>query len=513
MRHLILWATLPLLAADPSVEPGTMPRMGQVSPRFQSYNIEMVEVTGGRFWAPYKKAAEAKAAATSQPTTGVPGIDPSLFFNRSPIDLSNARLRKLASALGPAYVRVSGTWANSTFFHDSKDPAPTTPPSGFGGILTRDQWRGVVEFSKAVDAPIVTSFAISGGVRDDSGVWTPKQANLWLTYTKSLGGTIAAAEFFNEPSFASIGGAPKDYDAKAYSKDFARFRQFLKSASPKTILLGPGSVGDRNMSGGPIKILPTESLLTATGPGVDAFSYHFYGGVSQRCAGMGAMSQTTPAAALTEKWLSQTSEDTAFYAKLRDKYEPGKPLWLTETGETACGGNPWAATFLDTFRYLDQLGRLAQQNVQVVAHNTLVASDYALIDEETLTPRPSYWAAVLWSRLMGTTVLNPGPSQGSLHLYAHCQKNSPGGVTLLAINTDRDKSHALVLPGTAQHYALSSTQGLEASTIHLNGTPLTMGSNDTLPTMTAKPIQGTITMPPATIHFLTFPQAQNPACR
>jgi hypothetical protein len=37
---------------------------------------------------------------------------------------------------------------------------------------------------------------------------------------------------------------------------------------------------------------------------------------------------------------------------------------------------PWANTFLDTFRYLDQLGRLARQDVRVVAHNTLVASDY-----------------------------------------------------------------------------------------------------------------------------------------
>jgi hypothetical protein len=48
----------------------------------------------------------------------------------------------------------------------------------------------------------------------------------------------------------------------------------------------------------------------------------------------------------------------------------------TETADAACGDNPWANTFLDTFRYLDQLGRLARQDVRVVAHNTLVASDY-----------------------------------------------------------------------------------------------------------------------------------------
>lgn len=31
-----------------------MRRIGVVDDRFQSYNIEMAEVTGGRFWKPYK---------------------------------------------------------------------------------------------------------------------------------------------------------------------------------------------------------------------------------------------------------------------------------------------------------------------------------------------------------------------------------------------------------------------------------------------------------------------------
>ena len=33
-------------------------------------------------------------------------------------------------------------------------------------------------------------------------------------------------------------------------------------------------------------------------------------------------------------------------------------------------------------------------------HNTLAASDYALIDQDTMQPRPNYWAAVLWQRTM-----------------------------------------------------------------------------------------------------------------
>ena len=101
----------------------------------------------------------------------------------------------------------------------------------------------------------------------------------------------------------------------------------------------------------------------------------------------------------------------------------------------------WGGTFLDTFRYLDQLGRLAKQEVRVVAHNTLVASDYGLLEEKTFTPKPNYWAALLWRQLMGTTVLESGvPIQPGLHVYAHCLRGTPGGVALLAINTDKTAS-------------------------------------------------------------------------
>ena len=88
-------------------------------------------------------------------------MDPGLYQQRPPIDLGNARLRKLAAALAPSYMRASGTWANNTYFHDSDTRAPSTAPEGFGGVLMRPQWKGVVDFSHAVDAKLVTSFATS----------------------------------------------------------------------------------------------------------------------------------------------------------------------------------------------------------------------------------------------------------------------------------------------------------------------------------------------------------------
>jgi len=473
------------LPEELSVTPASMTRIGTVDDRFQSYNVEMVEVTGGRFWKPYR------------PNTSDAHSD--LYEYRPPIDLANSRLRRLAAALAPAFMRISGTWANATFFADS-DSAPSTPPAGFSGILTRPQWRGVIDFSQAVGAQIVTSFATSPGTRDAAGVWTPDQARPLLAYTRAVGGSIAAAEFMNEPDLAAMGGAPAGYDAAGYGRDFKVFHSFVKENFPEIMILGPGAAGETAAA---------SDLLVASGPeGVDAISYHHYGTLSERCTGTSA-----PEAALSEGWLSRTDQTLNFYRLLRDKFEPGKPIWLTETAEAACGGNRWDATFLDTFRYLDQLGRLAKAGVRVVMHNTLAASDYGLLDEKTLTPRPNYWGALLWRQLMGNVVLDSGvPVQAGLHIYAHCQRGTPGGVALLVINATRDTPRSLTIPNASERYTLDAAT-LRDTTVRLNGSALGLNARDDLPRITGVPMAaGALTFAPATITFLTMSAAGKNAC-
>jgi hypothetical protein len=495
------------------LNPSSFARVGSVDERFQSYNIEMVEVTGGRFWKPY--ASKVAAATAQKPGNAPAGMDPGLFEYRPPIDLTNTRLRKLAAALGPAYLRVSGTWANTTFFQNNESPAPATPPKGFNAVLTLKEWKGVVDFSRAVDAGLVTSFAISPGVRDASGAWTPDQAQQLLDATRAAGGAIAAAEFFNEPNIASMGGAPKGYDAAAYARDITSFRAFLKKASPNTILLGPGSVmeSSQTMPSG-MGMLSSADLLTATGPQFDAFSYHSYGAVSSRCSIMGPKGTTTADAALSGEWLARSGQIEDYYGGLRDRFVTGKPIWLTETAQTACGGDRWASTFLDTFRYLNQLGTLARRGVQVHMHNTLAASDYGLLDENTYAPRPNYWAALLWHRLMGPTVLNPGPSPApALHLYAQCLPGAKGGATLLAVNASRDQPQTLEIAAPSKRFTLSATN-LDDKTVQLNGTDLALGSGDTLPELNGTATRpGQVTLAPATITFFALERAGNASCR
>jgi heparanase 1 len=513
----VVFLATQLMAQVASLDLAKMPTIGTVDERFQSYNIEMVEVIGGRFWKPYGNTTnESKAQEPARQAGFTPaGIDPNLYRYRAPIDLSNSRLRKLAAALSPAYVRVSGTWANGAYFQDSEHAAPANAPAGFSGVLTREEWKGVVDFSRAVNAEIVTSVATGPGPRDAQGVWTSDQARQLFEYTKAAGGRIAASEFMNEPTYAAMGGAPKGYDASSYGRDIAAFQTFLRKSAPDTLFLGPGSVGEgpfaMPMGGG---VLKSEDLLHAAGPVFDVFSYHLYAAASQRCATMGASSQTTAAAALSQDWLSRPEKIGAFYADLRDRFEPGKSLWITETADAACGGNPWAATFLDTFRYLIQHASLAQRGVKVIMHNTLASSDYGLIDENTFAPRPNYWAALLWRRLMGTTVLDPQiTSTPNLYVYAHCLRNHSGGVAFLVINADEHQIHQITLAPEAERYTLTAGQ-LQDRAVQLNGKTLQLNSDGDVPEFVGQPTRsGRISFAPASITFLAIPNAGNSSCR
>jgi len=468
-----------------------MQQVAELDIRFQSYNIEMCEVIGGEFWVPYELLDSVLQHTDKK------GFD-ALKWGIEPINLYDNKLRKLASALGPTYVRVSGTWANDVYFQNNDEPKLADAPTGFNNVLTRKQWKGVIEFCNAVNGKLVTSFPISDGMRNEHGVWQPVQVQSLLDYTQSIGGEIVAAEFFNEPSHALHGGAPEGYNGASFAREFALFEEFVREAAPEMLIIGPGSTGEGGILPSGLQI-PVEDIFSSSPkPTFDVFTYHYYGTVSKRCGG-----QQTPEKALTEEWLSRTEKGLQFYEDIRDIYLPKVPIWLTETAEAACGGNPWAATYLDAFRYLEQLGRLAKKSVQVVMHNTLTRSEYALLDNDTHDPRPSYWAALLWSKLMGVKVFEGGDLEAGVDIFVHNLKGTSEGKAVLLINTKQSES-SVEIPYEAMQYLLSANQ-LITKTVMLNDKELRLTENNEIPDFSAKKISaGKVILPPHSIMFLAF---------
>jgi hypothetical protein len=258
-------------------------------------------------------------------------------------------------------------------------------------------------------------------------------------------------------------------------------------------------------------MLSSEKLLAENPGSLDVFSFHFYGAVSQRCKDIAGPKKAAKSEALSPEWLDLALRDRDYYAGLRDRYEPGDPLWVTETAQAACGGSPWAASFLDTFRFVNQLGLLAQNGVDVVMHNTLAASDYSLIEEDTREPRPNYWAAVLWKRIMGTTVLEqPATPSTELRLYAHCLKGQPGGVGIAAINLGRAVQH-FPLGGKAHAWIMQASP-LDSKSVTVNGKRPHLAEDGSLAGLEETSVSGTISIPGTSIVFIAADAVGNTVC-
>lgn len=121
-------------------------------------------------------------------------------------------------------------------------------------------------------------------------VWGAKEAQKIVSYTKSIGGAIAAAILFNESNIPTAGGAMnKNYNATDLVKDESVFHTCAKSIVPEMLVLRPGSIGDGVTIEAQQRIdmskmmMTTDALLSAEHkPVIDIFTYHFYGVGSMR---------------------------------------------------------------------------------------------------------------------------------------------------------------------------------------------------------------------------------------
>lgn len=494
------------IAASPEpvcVDAGSLPLVREIDERFMSFQIGFSHLTGGETWKAYDDLPEGAARK---------GGFAAIREARAPTDLAHPKLRTLTRALGPLYLRYSGTTANSVYFHDSDAPPPASPPAGYTVLLTREAWKGAVDFARAVDAQILTSFANSEGVRDAKHAWTPRMAQPWMAYTRSIGGEIYAAELFNEPNAPEPPRIPRGHGAEDYARDFAAFSAFMRQAMPTVKLAGPGTA-KMGVGGIPsIEWVTSEDYATADpAPKFDILSYHYYPALAERCAPPDSPQGMSADRALSADWLARPDKEFQQQKALRDRHYPGAPIWLTETGGAACGGLRWQPTFLDMFRFADTHARLARQGLDAIFTHALISGSNGVIDEKTFEPNASYWSALLWRRLMGTKVLDAGPNRPGLHLYAHCLRGVQGGVTLLALNLET-VPRTLRVGQRARLYALTSPD-LQSRTVLLNGKALSLSAAGALPATTPLAVQGgPVTLAPTSVNFITLPQARNAAC-
>ena len=201
--------------------------------RLVSYNVEMAEVTGGTFWKAYTPGQIAGTA----PFQMKGGLNANIFAEGGlmqyydPIDLYDEKLRTLAKEIGPSWVRVSGSWATKTYY-DFDGHTGGKVPEGYGAVLNRQQWVGVLDFCKAMGAKLLISVADCEGLHHADEPWNPSQAQQIFALSKEYGKPIDAVEFVNEPNLLEMSGCPKGYTSELYAKNQDIFARWLRKITP-----------------------------------------------------------------------------------------------------------------------------------------------------------------------------------------------------------------------------------------------------------------------------------------
>ena len=239
----------------------------------------------------------------------------------------------------------------------------------------------------------------------------------------------------------------------------------------------------------------------------DIFSYHYYNGVSERMAALAPDSFTPFEGCMSEEYLGMAGLAARCFLSYRDKYAtPGGEMWVTESGDAGAGGHTWASTYAEVVRTLNEIGDFSTVTKGVIFHNTLASSDYGWLKHGTFVPRPSYFAVLLWKKVMGDTVYASGePIRPGAHVFAHSRKDGKEGTAYLVINTSWDEPTTVELPKEAQVYALTGNGKMRSRTMLLNGKELKLGENDELPELAPVTVPaGTLEVAPGGCTFIVL---------
>jgi heparanase 1 len=425
--------------------------LAELPAEYLSVSIDSSQLVGGLWW---NQAADR--------VEGGSGTVPAAL-----IDLADPRLRALAAALAPAWLRVGGSEADRIYY--DMDAGARTGPGGPNGqpgyraTLGRQRWDELVAFAGGAGLRLAFTINAGPGPRSD-GAWRADNARALLGHAARAGQKVDAWEFGNELNGYWFVHGPDSLVAPGqYAADFRRFAELVGDFQPASLRVLQGSAFWPVLGEAAAPLLGfMDGRLAAAGPYVDRVNWHYYPQQSRRA----------PAAtrrADSGRLLDPVNLDEAAYwaSRLRDwrdRYAPGKPIWLGETGNAQFGGEPGLSDrYLAGLWWLDELGLMARSGVSVVVRQCLAGMDYGLLDGASFEPRPDYWNSLLWKRLMGPKVfaatvdtdLSGEPSR--LRAYA---QGGPGGICLLLINLD---------PVQALRVALPDFAGLRAQVLACSG--------------------------------------------
>ncbi|XP_040419636.1 inactive heparanase-2 isoform X1 [Cygnus olor] len=368
-------------------------------------------------------------------------------------------------------------------------------------------------------------FALNALRRNPNNSWNSSNALSLLKYSASKKYNISW-ELGNEPNnYRTLIG--RSVNGSQLGKDYIQLRSLLQliRTYSRANLYGPNIGRPRKNV-----VALLEGFMKVAGSTVDAVTWqHYY--IDGRVAKVTDFLKT--------RLLDTLSDQIRKIQKVVNTYTPGKKIWLEGIGATSAGGmNNLSDSYAAGFLWLNTLGLLASQGIDVVVRHSFLDHGHNHLVDQNFNPLPDYWLSLLYKRLIGPKVLaihvaglqrKPRPGRvirDKLRIYAHCTSYHNhnyvrGSITLYIINLHRSRKK-IKLAGTLRdkivhQYLLQpyGKDGLHSKSVQLNGQPLAMVDDGTLPELKPRPLRAgrTLVIPPLTMSFYVVKNVNALACR
>ncbi|XP_051680018.1 inactive heparanase-2 isoform X1 [Oryctolagus cuniculus] len=368
-------------------------------------------------------------------------------------------------------------------------------------------------------------FALNALRRNPNNSWNSSSALSLLKYSASKKYNISW-ELGNEPNnYRSMHG--RAVNGSQLGKDYIQLKSLLQPIRiySRASLYGPNIGRPRKNV-----IALLDGFMKVAGSTVDAVTW-------QHCYIDGRVVKVMDF--LKTRLLDTLSDQIRKIQKVVNTYTPGKKIWLEGVVTTSAGGtNNLSDSYAAGFLWLNTLGMLANQGIDVVIRHSFFDHGYNHLVDQNFNPLPDYWLSLLYKRLIGPKVLavhvaglqrKPRPGRvirDKLRIYAHCTNHHNhnyvrGSITLFIINLHRSRKK-IKLAGTLRdklvhQYLLQpyGQEGLKSKSVQLNGQPLVMVDDGTLPELKPRPLRAgrTLVIPPVTMGFYVVKNVNALACR
>lgn len=429
-----------------TIDPGQA--AGRLDERYLGFAFDTVQFTEGFWW-----------------DWGPEGPQP-----ESTPDLESPKLRRLTSYLAPSRMRVGGTDSDAAYFcpEEGECELPPTyqgaypdPGKERPGVLSHEDIRRIADFSEAVGARTMLCVNVGPGPRDPAtGRWLPDNARQLIHYARSLpnGDVFDIWEPGNEVNIIWYGfNMPFLLTPEQYASDLATFRTVVDEEAPGSLVACPGSFFVPYLWLNDLYF--TRNVLLHARDKVDIVTWHLYATQSERCPDLFSPAPASKEALFDPSVLDMNRSFASYVAE-----EAGDlPVWNGESASSQCGGQSGISdTLLDALWLADWIGIMAEQGSSTLVRQTIVGGDYGLIDPDTLDPRPSLLAYVMYRRTVEGYRLETVADRSLVKAHGYCSAGMDGSVTTVLSNPSEDLlAVEIALAGTAVASARQWTVGAD----------------------------------------------------